>query len=347
MYHLFHALESKFSDAVCDSLNGSRNGPASRTARAGHTLLDLALDHDARMANQQIYMTGGTGGSGGSTPGALGGIGYGPTVTLDNNQISSLHIGLEGLDEETRKILKWLSPLNFFPKHYETARARQEETGEWFLQHQQFKSWVTSPKQMVLVGHGLRTGKTVLSSKVVDYFRQLQTRNHTIGLGFLYLSYKDQSAQDLHNLLAALWMQLLLNRNINPARAVYNSHKQTETSPSSKEIISQITALSQQYAVIYVIIDALDEYVGEKDSLIKTILQFGLHVKLLVMTGSNDFKYLETQISKLEITPDYQDIKKFVMARVESPSHLQILVKNHSTLKEEILDSITKVADGR
>ncbi|KAF7319478.1 hypothetical protein HMN09_00286600 [Mycena chlorophos] len=156
---------------------------------------------------------------------------------MDNNQISSLHIGLEGLDEETRKILKWLSPLNFFPMHYEIASARQEETGEWFLQHQQFKNWVTYPKQMLLVGHGLPgTGKTVLSSKVVDYFLQLQTRNHAIGLAFLYLSYKDQSAQDLHNLLAALWMQLLLNRNIHHARIVYNSHKQKETIPSLKEI---------------------------------------------------------------------------------------------------------------
>jgi hypothetical protein len=39
------------------------------------------------------------------------------------------------------EIIKWASPLNFFPRQEDILRTRQPGTGEWFLQGREFKKW--------------------------------------------------------------------------------------------------------------------------------------------------------------------------------------------------------------
>ena len=45
-------------------------------------------------------------------------------------------------DNESRDIVKWLSPLNFWTKQDDTFERRQEGTGEWLLDHPEFQKWV-------------------------------------------------------------------------------------------------------------------------------------------------------------------------------------------------------------
>lgn len=45
-------------------------------------------------------------------------------------------------DQETRKIIKWLSHLNFWSKQDDTFGRRQEGTGEWLLNDPTFQQWI-------------------------------------------------------------------------------------------------------------------------------------------------------------------------------------------------------------
>lgn len=46
------------------------------------------------------------------------------------------------IEEEFLKVLDWLSPLMFGPKQNDVFEKRQEGTGEWFLQSDEFQHWL-------------------------------------------------------------------------------------------------------------------------------------------------------------------------------------------------------------
>ena len=45
-------------------------------------------------------------------------------------------------DQEGHDIVNWLSPLNFWLKQNDTFERRQEGTGEWLLEHPEFRKWI-------------------------------------------------------------------------------------------------------------------------------------------------------------------------------------------------------------
>jgi hypothetical protein len=58
-------------------------------------------------------------------------------------------------EKERMRIIDWLSPINFFPRHAEIARVRQKETGGWLLADPRFKRW-QSGSQRILWCPGIR-----------------------------------------------------------------------------------------------------------------------------------------------------------------------------------------------
>jgi len=58
--------------------------------------------------------------------------------------------------EKTRKVISWLSSLNFWAKQIDTFQRRQPGTGQWFLTHPTFESWSRSDHAKVLWCPGAR-----------------------------------------------------------------------------------------------------------------------------------------------------------------------------------------------
>lgn len=46
------------------------------------------------------------------------------------------------IDQESQKIVAWLSPLNFWAKQDDTLSRKQEGTGQWLFEHPAFKGWL-------------------------------------------------------------------------------------------------------------------------------------------------------------------------------------------------------------
>ncbi len=66
--------------------------------------------------------------------------------------------------ERTRKILDWLSPLDYCNKHHDIASKRHEGTGEWFLVSEKFTAWLSGSADSVLWCPGEPgAGKTVIT----------------------------------------------------------------------------------------------------------------------------------------------------------------------------------------
>lgn len=67
------------------------------------------------------------------------------TKILDT--ISKVHIvqeqeKLRALNSEERDLMNWLSPLDFLSKQSDALSRRQEGTGQWLLESNEFRSWL-------------------------------------------------------------------------------------------------------------------------------------------------------------------------------------------------------------
>lgn len=58
-------------------------------------------------------------------------------------------------DQESRAIINWLSPLNFFAAQNDNLRRRQDGTGEWLFETSQFEAWLAGTDR-ILWCSGLR-----------------------------------------------------------------------------------------------------------------------------------------------------------------------------------------------
>ena len=63
------------------------------------------------------------------------------------DSISKVHLvqeqeKLRALNSEERDVLHWLSPLDFFSKQSDALSRRQEGTGRWLLESNEFRSWL-------------------------------------------------------------------------------------------------------------------------------------------------------------------------------------------------------------
>jgi hypothetical protein len=58
-------------------------------------------------------------------------------------------------DEESRRIVEWLSPLDFSADQIDYYNIREKGTGEWILDTDEFKEWINGSKR-TLWCHGIR-----------------------------------------------------------------------------------------------------------------------------------------------------------------------------------------------
>ncbi|PVH69802.1 hypothetical protein DL98DRAFT_379827, partial [Cadophora sp. DSE1049] len=110
--------------------------------------------------------------------------------------------------QESRAIVDWLSPLNFFAVQNDTLRRRQDGTGEWLFETPEFKAWLAGTDRILWCSGLPGAGKTILASAIVDKL-QTQLSPQKVGLAFAYCNYKERDSQTLANLIASLVQQLV------------------------------------------------------------------------------------------------------------------------------------------
>ena len=72
-------------------------------------------------------------------------------------------------ENERRAMLAFISPVSFGDHHLDVKNKRTPETGEWVLRHENFVSWEQNGSALFWLQGTAGTGKTYLTSKVVDH----------------------------------------------------------------------------------------------------------------------------------------------------------------------------------
>ncbi|BCS19896.1 uncharacterized protein APUU_20328A [Aspergillus puulaauensis] len=260
-------------------------------------------------------------------------------------------------DHQSDRILSWLSPSDPSSNLSEAKEIRCEQTGSWLLDDHKFRSWISRSRKALCLEGMPGSGKTILSSKVLDHLRAELAENQEDGrvaLSFFF-DFKSPNQQSLDDLLRSLAMQLYIHHA--PTRPILHklhnlSAHQRPTTDSLKATVRQMLVLNQQ---AYVVIDALDECKTRSELLLfleRLADSRERNVRLLVTTRKDKEiqSSLEQWLSKDDIIHvDNKniaaDIREYAAWRLREDPHFGRWRADYS-LQNAITEKITQKADG-
>ncbi|KAJ7210932.1 ankyrin repeat-containing domain protein [Mycena rebaudengoi] len=257
---------------------------------------------------------------------------------------------IDGAGQNEKKIIEWVSPLNFFSRNEDIFRACQDGTGTWLLDDIRFRDWVLSPGGTLWCYGMPGAWKTVLSSIITESLRsQFPTRN--IGVACAYLNHKETESQSPENILAGLWRQLIFGKPLpsgTPAHGLYEKHHEKHTRPSLEDMHNLLHSTVIEYSKVYLIIDALDEYPElRRHKLLKYLAGFRPELNLLLTSRPHvEPETFFPNTPSLEIRATEEDIHHYVKGQIQDSPRLSKHVQSHPELRQEIETKIISKVDG-
>ncbi|KAJ7218764.1 ankyrin repeat-containing domain protein [Mycena rebaudengoi] len=251
------------------------------------------------------------------------------------------------LAAEREKIIDWLSPLNFFARHTNIFRTRQEGTGRWLLEDPRFRIWLLSPGEIIWCSGIPGAGKTVLASIVVDYLRN-HLQSDGVAIAAAYLNHKESEVQSPSNILAGLWWQLVSERPISASvQKLYQKHQMQRTRPSLDEVRDIVRSAVEEWSRVFIVVDALDEYPEDhRRILLDTLAAIGVVSLLLTSRPNIAPESFFPTAPVLEILAREDDIRRYIDAYIQTSARLSKHVQARPELRAEIELKIISNVDG-
>jgi len=245
----------------------------------------------------------------------------------------------------------WLTQIDHAPQQSDFISRRQEGTGRWLLDSDEFQRWIDQNEQTLFCPGMPGAGKTMITSIVVDDLCTRFENDDSIGIAYIYCNFRQQQNQKPADLLACLLRQLVQGRPSLPdgINRLYERHKAKRTRPSYDEISQILQSVTSSYSRTFIVIDALDEC-GISDGGRRKFL--GEIFNLRAKTGTSLFatsrfipditEQFKGSLS-LEIRANDGDVWKYLEGNM---SQLQSCVLRRPDLQEEIKTEIVKAVDG-
>ncbi|KAK1585471.1 uncharacterized protein LY79DRAFT_268892 [Colletotrichum navitas] len=262
--------------------------------------------------------------------------------------------------------VEWLrhvsKPLDFEKTHAESFRIAQRtpKAGRWFLKSTEFKEQWCDGSLRKLWCHGIPgTGKTVLSSIVINHLRARFSSNPEIACVFIYFDHRQHQDHCLTKLLCSMILQLSrgaknLSAKVQEAHSAWRSTQQT---PSERDYLKMLKSQAKGFKTIYFVVDALDECLD--DDLETNTLNGFLGVcrelpdsfKLLFTSRPvSKFRTLIDPGCELPITAHNDDISAYLHSFIESRPQLNGIVekgcKADPSFRAKALATITDKSHG-
>ncbi|KAI1348570.1 hypothetical protein F5Y01DRAFT_306659 [Xylaria sp. FL0043] len=230
-------------------------------------------------------------------------------------------------EEECLKKLDWLTQQNYGSQHSDNLKTLHPETGEWLLRSQ--------PNKQVLYCSGIPgAGKTVMTSKVIQYLESRFSSNEHVGIAYLYCNYARQTEQTIEHFIASLSRQLIqkhLSVSEIPRKVskgldeLYCRHKMKKTQPSRAELSAILQSTVAEYSEVFIIIDALDEC----NTKIFQLQQSSM-VRIFATSRINsDIASLFHSASHIQIFAHAEDLGNYLEKIIRAAKGMFLLAKLH------------------
>lgn len=236
---------------------------------------------------------------------------------------------------------------------------RHKGVGEWFLETQEFKSWLMEDRGTLLCSGKPGVGKTMITSLVVDFVLGSHKVDGQVGVAYIYCRHDRHKVifdEDPGYLMKLILRQLLACCNTMPDeisnivpvefRSLHSSKCQERFIPSLDEIYDLLAIVLGLFNKSFLIIDAIDELPGsacnEFVSQIFAIQQrFNLNV-FITSRYTSSIAQDAQHITQIQISAREEDLRTSVTRILERGS----LLKNRPDLRERALSQTLQVADG-
>lgn len=253
-------------------------------------------------------------------------------------------------NQERRIILDWLTPIDYTPQQSDFIRPRQEGTGQWLLNSNEFKNWVNQSHQTLFCPGIPGAGKTIITAIVVDNLYAKFQHDASVAITYIYCNFRRQYEQKPEDLFANLLKQLVQEQFSIPENVMnlYKQYKNKRTCPKLDEISKTLHSVIANYSRTFIMIDALDECQlsgGARETVLSEIL------KLRTMTGANIFatSRLNDETTKqfegaqsLEVRATDEDVQRYLNGRIPLLLSDNLDDDTRGMIRREIL----KVTDG-
>lgn len=232
----------------------------------------------------------------------------------------------------------------------EVFNSHQKGTGTWLLKTEDFQRWISSQKQVLFCPGIPGSGKTVLSSIIIDHLEQTFPNQDDVVIAYLFCDYRRQHA--LAELYSALLRQAVQRKRSIPesVKSFYEKHSTKGTTPSKDAILDQLRSVLASCERAFVVIDALDECAISdgnhtiRRSFIRELVQLQKEEGFNLLATSRQDQEIAAHFegsASVEIQASSEDIQYYVDIRMND---LPSFVRKRERLKESIKDGITKAA---
>ncbi|KAJ7791990.1 hypothetical protein B0H14DRAFT_3160615 [Mycena olivaceomarginata] len=217
----------------------------------------------------------------------------------------------------------------------------REGTGTWLFEDLRFKDWVSGNCRSSVVLRNAGINSTNTMSMIVDNLRA-RFPSGDVGVACAYLNHKETDVQSPQNILAGLWRQFIIGRPIfsgSPAHELYLKHREQRTRPSMEEVHAVLRSAVAEYAKVYILIDALDEYPeNQRYILLEVLATRGLKANLIVTSRPHITvdSTLFPNMQALEIRATEEDIHRYLDGQIERSFRLSKHIQTRPELRREI-----------
>ncbi|KAI0883266.1 uncharacterized protein GGS22DRAFT_195456 [Annulohypoxylon maeteangense] len=250
--------------------------------------------------------------------------------------------------QESQEILDWITPFDYASQHADFVSRRQPDTGKWFLESQEYQLWMRTKKQTLFCPGIPGAGKTILTSIVIDDVSDRFRDDLSVGVAYIYGSFRRKSEQRTSDLLSSLLKQLSQRQSSLPdsVKDLYNRHTKERRPLSEDQISRTLGNVVSLYSKVFIIIDALDECQASDGCRAKLIsVIFGIQkehdVNILVTSRFNpDVEDRFAGCASLEIRAGEDDVSRYL------EGHMELLPIRNPAIEKEILTTIPEIVDG-
>jgi hypothetical protein len=271
--------------------------------------------------------------------------------------VSKTSTNLPYTDLKLVKIREWLSTPDPSTNYQKALKQRQDDTGLWFLQSDQYTKWKTDTASSLWLYGIPGCGKTILSSTILQNVLQYCDSDPGKVVAYFFFDFNDTQKQNPELMVRSLICQLSQQcvRIPTSLDTFFSSCEHGQRQPSLHALLEILQRMMQEFPHIYIVLDALDECSGRAElmDILKTVSTWqlqNLHT-LLTSRRERDIEIsLEPFIRRqdavcLQSQVVDRDIHKYVQQRLSDDRRLSKWGRDPA-LRQDIEATLMKGAQG-
>jgi Cdc6-like AAA superfamily ATPase len=227
-------------------------------------------------------------------------------------------------------------------------------TGTWLIEEHQYKEWKLHPGSLLCIYGTAGSGKTILSSTIVEDVLSFSGLNMNLAAAYFYFKADDITKSTSEGMLRSLLKQLF-DRGKRSSEAMMRMFEEKGQQTPVSQLLSTFVDITFEFGHVYIVLDALDEC-QDLDDLFDTIEEInkraGTNIHILFTSrDTKDIKEfadgMESNTSSIKLSASVvkQDIRTYIRDRLRTDRALKRW-RSHPKVQEQIEDSLIEKSDG-